>query len=261
MKHAYIVPTRYLDSFGVDSGIHLILSHLVNDPQEPINKYAKFFRDRSELKIMDNGLFENKVAEPINALIQKAKIVKADIIISPDVLYNGPATVSQFESMQQQLGGQAKLMAVPQGASIEEWIYCLRHLLQCGATHIGLSILSIPKSFRELTGSNDIYLNRKACLDMMEKISSIQKYPKTYFHALGLGSYPKELLELSQRGWIHSNDSSSAFWQGYKERPFVHGFVRGGKDCSRVNFEVTTMSPRQKKLIIKNMEEIETWIK
>ena len=162
-----------LQEFASQSdGIHLTLAYMaLKDPL-----YAAWYRARSEegdTIILDNNAYENREPAPTSELIEAAKRVGATTVVAPD--YPGQdwhKTWDAFRRFTNELPAQYKILGIPQSKSgdVEGWSNCWQLMLESGMggeargrlSHLGMSILAAPCAFHELTGTDDIELNRLA---------------------------------------------------------------------------------------------------
>lgn len=204
MKVAVIAPFANLGLTKLGT-CHMVLTHLVHQNKE----YADFYAKEKMFKILDNGAFENELNN-IEGVVEAAKIVKADEIILPDIIYDCDKTIEKTEEAmewldQQKLLGKFSLMAVPQGSTEREWMKCFEVFYNNEDINtIGLSKLSCPKSF-------DCSISESRL-----KISKIlNKYPNKEYHLLGgSGSILEEIKK--QHRFIRSIDSSVPIHYGQK---------------------------------------------
>lgn len=151
MKVASIVPIKYLH-LTKDDDYFMALAPVVLES----NEYAHFFKMRSDegkFVLLDNGAHEGGSLD-IMMVHAAAHRIGATEIILPDVIGDTAATLEatyrglkHFRSMDLQDGH--KLMFVPQGANLHEWITCLEMLMPLGPTSIG-----IPKMLTHRNGIN-----------------------------------------------------------------------------------------------------------
>jgi len=205
MRVAIIAPIPHLEVARL-SDFHLVLAHLVLENEH----YAQFYRERSDdgdYIILDNGAAELGKSVDMDRLLEAADIVGPNEIVIPDVLYNFYATVDNLKTygpwLRERLPG-VKLMAVPQGKTLGEWLWCWDEFCHTPEVDvIGLSkFMCSPKgALRECKGGRG-FLTR--ALDLLLKES-----PKPH-HALGVWGQLSELYELRQRSWVRSVDTSFA---------------------------------------------------
>lgn len=247
MRLCVITPVSHLDLATYGSGIHMALTHLVNSNEDYANAYRRF-QAKNEYTILDNSAFEmeqqGKGLDP-EPVLSAAKQIGADEVIATDVLCDGPATVKatrnfireyeKFFSEQIRLDQPIpKIMAVPQGKTIEEWIDCyLQLLITPRVDVIGFSKISVPVCFggpnaRQVSGG---VTNSR--IKLYDYLDQYQLWPfslnrNTPIHLLGGDNQTgAEFLNIansqsnfhsqgvSQRKInIRSNDTSAPVWYG-----------------------------------------------
>ena len=192
MKVATILPTNYLDIIE-DRPYHMALAHLVGKDQE----YTEFYRQQAEkgnYVILDNGVIETGKPMNIMQLVTCAKKIAADEIILPDVFQDDEATLNNaceaIPIARHELPG-VKLMAVPQGKTLEEWVDCARMLLE-----MDIDVLGIPKVLTKMAGRDGRLM---ALLELGNLLRGIE------VHLLGCWENPIEctvIEKASQAGRI-----------------------------------------------------------
>lgn len=261
MDLAFITPTIYLDKFSKQGNIYLALAHLIDDNGE--NEYTSFHRreaKRGERVILDNGLFEGSQV-PAEALIHRAKLIGAQVVCAPDVLYDSRATIKEFKNfikLKHEKGLVAKVMGIPQASNPADWWECWQFMeMHEECSLIGLSILSVPKAFGR---SGDKWTITTPRINLIQQLSHVESFLKRRIkpiHLLGLGeSYAdihtaKRLLPDT----ILSNDSSSAFVHGLYETTYTRlGIIPGGKISERLDFNQEKVSSEIEKHIQLNID-------
>lgn len=180
MKLATILPTHYLQ-LAKDDEMHMALAHLIGKDEE----YTNFFKERaSEGKyvILDNGVVETGKPVSIEELVAKAKMIGASELIIPDHFMNGEATMeSAIENVPyvRKHAPTLKIMVVPQGETIEEWLYFAKEIIQMDIDTIG-----IPKVLTKLGG-------RDARLEVLADLGHSLR--GLAIHLLGCWENPLEL--------------------------------------------------------------------
>ena len=237
IKKAFIAPTSLIQKYGNKGDFHLMLSHLIAEDPEHINAYEHEIRNSKLPIILDNGLFENGKAEDMDSLIRKAIAVGATHVFAPDVLFDRAATEANIGIMAEKLEGTGvKMAGVVQANNVYDFLASYSWMVGNEAIDlIGLSILAVPESFKEVTKSDDITINRIACLQALRDLPAHKNT-----HLLGAGSAYIDILYAEKNcPWVVSHDSSSAIWNG------LHGKrigpktldVEGGKINLPVDFE------------------------
>lgn len=187
MRLAFITPTAFVEKFGSQGDFTLALSHLMD--LKEVNEYEKAITKVGLPILCDNGLFENHVPESLETLIKKAERIGATHFFAPDILYSSEGT--QLELDKAILAAEkspVKVAAVVQASNVQDYMSQLLDFNNNPKVDlIGLSILSIPKSFREVTGTDDISTNRIALLKSMKKMADGGVKWKNC-HMLGLGN-------------------------------------------------------------------------
>lgn len=245
MQLCVITPLSHLDLASYGSGIHMALTHLVLKDDEYVRAYARF-QNKDEYVILDNSAFEmeqqGKGLDPLPVL-KSAKKIGANEVIATDVLLDGDATVvstrdfikeyRQFFGEEIRLGRPVpKIMAVPQGKTIEEWIDCyMRLIVMDGVDVLGFSKISVPTAFGGLNARNVDGGVTQSRLKLYNYLDDKQLWPYCLrrlhidIHLLGgdswsgyelknISSYNQSYTEKSQRDLIRSNDTSAPVWYG-----------------------------------------------
>lgn len=187
MKYATIVPAAYLGLIEADK-YHMALAHLIDTKVE--NAYTSFYRLQGAREgsyvILDNGVIEGD-PRPILELIQKAEIINADEIILPDKLCDMETTLElSYDALQaaEAFKPELKLMAVPQGETLEEWLECARIMLDWD-----IHCLGIPKVLTKIGG-------RDARLEVLKELGNRRRGVEV--HLLGCWESPLEPLMIDR---------------------------------------------------------------
>lgn len=150
MKAATIVPQPYLHLIANDD-YFMVLAHLVN--KEGFEPYTEFYREMGQdprrFLILDTGLIEGD-PRPIEELVEKAAYLHADEMVLPDVFMNKDETLRESHealAYVESVYPEIRLMAVPQGQSLDEWLECAKEMLTWPVHTIG-----IPKVLTKLAG-------------------------------------------------------------------------------------------------------------
>ena len=138
MQVATILPTHYL-SLIKDKPYHMALAHLVGVDKT----YTEFYmRMATEGKFvnLDNGVIETGVPMSIERIVAKANLIGAHELILPDTLDEAEITLDAaceaIPYAREHFKG--KLMGVPQGKTMEEWIECAKLMLEMDIDTIGI---------------------------------------------------------------------------------------------------------------------------
>lgn len=233
MKVATIVPQNYLNLIRNDDYL-MCLGHLIGAPG--MEKYTTFFQkaaSEGKFVIMDNGLIE-KDPRPITELAAKAMSIGANEMVMTDVFRDKDATLKAIEEGIAALEGieHPKLMLVPQGNSVDEWVECA-HKIICTYTHMDYTI-GVPKVLVHLGGRD----GRIEALVKLVDCCPVAKH-KT-FHLLGCWTTPLEITMIDKL--VRQGDLPNV--RGVDSAmPFV--YARAGKtmdsqdrpDSEPINFE------------------------
>ncbi len=190
--------------------MHMFLTHLV----EKYPHYAKFARNVSGYKILDNSLIELGGAVDLQRVLNAADRIDADEIILPDVFQDGPATIKAVKDAIQELltiypDGKFpyEIMAVAQGKDAMEWYECYQFLLD----NPYVSVVGIPKVLAKIHPLGRPYFVNELC--------DLQAKPH---HLLGLWYSMTEFNEYNNIDEIRSCDTVLL---GYMAK---HGLSRAG---------------------------------
>lgn len=132
MKFAHIVPVGSLDVIR-DKQYHMCLAHLVKENE----KYRQFYFEKAMSKghfvLMDNGAAEGSQLSN-EELLECYSWIMPDEIVLPDTLCDKDDTIRKmYEAInffvhKNKVG--YRLMAVPQGANLEEWKQCAEEMVK-----------------------------------------------------------------------------------------------------------------------------------
>lgn len=158
MKPATILPTPYL-SLIKDEQYHMCLAHLIGKDEVYTEFYKNIGKDTEKYLIMDNGVIEGD-QRPIEELVKKALMLQADELILPDVFLDKDATLAKSYYALNYVKGNfpIKIMAVPQGKNLDEWLECAIAMIDWDIDCIG-----VPKVLTKIVG-RDGRLEALKCL-------------------------------------------------------------------------------------------------
>ncbi|MCK4359785.1 MAG: hypothetical protein KAW92_13800 [Candidatus Cloacimonetes bacterium] len=212
MKICHIVPADYIEVCNQNSSMHLLISQEVLKNKKYQEKYLEKSL-KGDFIIMDNGIFEYGNAAPLDDVIEAVEAVQAKEMILPDCYFDGEITIKRVMSALNELEKKSyrpiSLMAVPQGKTQDEYMWCFSVLLTIKEINvIGFSYGAINKAFGRyklppslLRPTVISYLNQHFDLGALNK----------EFHCLGIGGHPHEIEFLKKFEFIRSIDSSKAF--------------------------------------------------
>lgn len=261
MQISYITPTKYIKKYGSQSDFILALSHLIDEKE--INEYEKAILETKLPILLDNGLFENQVPESLYSLVKKASRIGATHFFAPDKLFDSKGTEKELNKTikhLKELNNGLKIAAVVQADNFEDYIdQLLAFNENPDVDIIGLSILSIPKSFYEEVGKYDITESRVYLLKKMKDMELHDEIKWKNCHLLGLGnSYEDVIYANDNCPWVKSNDTSSAFWNGTQGKKLIGAYceVEGGKTKIPVDFSFNLLTREQAKLVQQNITKV-----
>lgn len=151
MKTATILPQAFLHLIK-DEPYHMALGHLIG--AEGFEEYTKFYseagKDPNKFVMLDTGLIEGD-ARPPSELLEKAKLISADEMALNDVYMDHTATLkasyAAMDYIQWASASYPRLMAIPQGTNLYDWVECAKEMLRWPINTIG-----IPKVLTHLEG-------------------------------------------------------------------------------------------------------------
>lgn len=239
IKICVITPISHLEEYASLGEMDMSLSHIILEDSERGRQYAEYYkrqREAGRFVLLDNSAFEleqqGKGLDP-DPVLDAAEITNPSEVIATDVLFDGQATIestNRFIERMRERGvlGKYKVMAVPQGKSVEEWWECYEHLIEHPEVDtIGLSKLSVPMSYLgEKESNGNCTRSRLLCTRDIEEDLRRRwwDYPNNIikqFHLLGGDNCtPYELSKQTRYPWIRSNDSSCAVWYGRYRRVY-----------------------------------------
>ncbi len=273
MRISHIVPTAFVPEFGIQGDFILALSHLIELDRE--TDYEKAIKATGLEIILDNGLFENSVPESLETLVQKALKVGASTFFAPDVLFDTEKTQESLEQtiiLLEQMKNDPKyrfekglkIGAVVQADNEADY---LKQLVDFNNNPnvdlIGLSILSVPKSFKGSEEIRDITASRVSLLMRMKEMEKTHGIVWKNCHLLGLGSSFEDVLHAIEFcPFVVSNDTSCCFQNGLRAKLLDHKLrVGGGKTPEKVEFDLKELPVGAHHWIQHNINQVKNLIK
>lgn len=218
MKAALIPPVAHLVDFCYESRFHLVLSHMLTNPD-----YRAFYRDqrlRGSFLILDNGAHENTSGESMMPLLTQAKSIRASEIVLPDTLFDCDATIKGAEQALSFLLGPGqsiwmdaypRFMLVPQGKTRQEWERCFEGLI----TAYQMAAVARPDLFPHsvtIGVSKDYDQWGGGHEGLLEYLSVFHEWMTFEVHLLGWGRRLWMLNRLAHNfPWVRSTDSAKPF--------------------------------------------------
>jgi hypothetical protein len=202
-----IAPAAYLREFAGQSPAtvhHVAAQRVLRDPA-----YREFFleeQQRGAAIIIDNGVFDLGVSLGSDDLVLAARAVRAEEIILPDVMHDGPATIRASDRAAAAILGvsdEFRLCAVVHGADDAEWRRCYDHF--AASEYAGA--LAFPAS-RHQGHSEKLSGNRAAATRFLEDQGLVD--PGRVYRLLGFGwTGHLELFEQREHAWVSSIDGAA----------------------------------------------------
>lgn len=202
-----IAPAAYLRDFAAQDPAtvhHVAAQRVLTDPD-----YRAFFLEEAELGaavIVDNGVFDLGEALPAADLVRAARAVRAQEIILPDVMHDGPATIRASDLAATQIlaiTDEFRLCAVVHAADDHEWHQVYDHFASRDYT----GAIAFPAS-RSREPSSQLAKNRVAATAYLEESGLV--VPGLTYRLLGLGRAGHlELAEQRAHPWISSVDGAA----------------------------------------------------
>ncbi len=146
-KIATIVPIAHLPMIA-EHNRFMALVHLLDD--HLYNAFYKARVDEGKWVILDNSTVELGEPYPMEKYIPAAIRLGASEILLPDWLFDKDRTLEEADAgidLARTVGYEGRLMGVPQGATQEEWLDCLRQMLRMDIASIGISRRYWPEKF------------------------------------------------------------------------------------------------------------------
>jgi len=268
IKFCHISPTPHLDDFCHHNQAHLILAHLV----ESDSHYAYWYKQRKELKILDNSCFEmykqGRPMYPSDKLLEMGNKVKADVIVMSD--YPNERASKTIEAAEE-LGpifhnAGFQTFFVPQSTIgdlqdyLEAWDYASR---SSNVDFIGNSILGAPNAFGSIEKGNKLqrFMSRWKIMDLLKKHGILDRIKQNgkKIHFLGMVDGPNEIdLVREYHEYIFSWDSSTAIWHGLNSIAYDNSptGLLNGKYEAEVEFDFHTTDEHLIKLAHYNKDII-----
>jgi hypothetical protein len=202
-----IAPPDYLDDFVAQEPArvhHVAAQRVLTDPA-----YRAFFHreaQRGAEIVVDNGVFDLGRALPATALIAAARAVDAREIILPDVLRDGPATITASDTAAREIGDLSddfRLCVVLHAANDQEWLRCYDHFVSSDY----VDAIALPAS-RRPAPEEQLCRTRWTATRYLEEHGLVED--RIVYRLLGLGRTGHlELVEQREHEWIASVDGAA----------------------------------------------------
>lgn len=205
---AHIVPVQQLADTE-DMQYHMCLAHLVGN--EEYRKHFAKMAANGRFVLMDNGAAEGSQLQPERLLEMYEQINPTEIVL-PDTLYEPGSTIQKSRNFlalldKRGLGAKYRVMAVPQGRTLDEWAACARVFVKdTRVDSIGVSkFLNI--------GTRDRYARVKAC-NVLEQLIKEYNRDTLEVHLLGCDEGPLIVKTIHEaHSFVRGCDSAFAYLQ------------------------------------------------
>lgn len=212
MQLACEFPVKYQESLSRETDFDFLLTHLILEDQRYRDFYVKQRKTTTRESILDCSIFELGTALSSEKVMEAAEIVNPHVIISPDVLHDAPATLSNLgkflaDHMTTLEKNKWTVAAVLHGKTLEEIkrvhdMYCNMKII----SHICIPYDNILDDLTEVKGELANAINRLRVTSFLESKNLVNTSKK--YHLLGL-SYPFEVHMQKKHSWITSVDTSA----------------------------------------------------
>jgi len=244
MKFISIVPTKYMFDAFQTSDTTLVLAHLIEEGNDYQKACLKFKAAGGKIW-MDNSFYELKKNMTTEELVRRAKLIKADLIVLPDLPYRDNLAFMHkkivFKMRQLGYGGKTMATVYADGKDFREDLKCFKELLRCHE----IDIIAIPYVFRE----EDEH-RRPDFLDLIEK--RIDKVDMTKpIHMFGCNSLDN--LKKEMREYVVSCDGTLPWKCGYVKKLLpvtIHDDPKRPKNY----FDIDKLDINQINIIRENMK-------
>ena len=215
---------RRLAEAGAIGEYHLLLAHQVLENPDAHRRFYReqlgwmlgkqrgeevSLRDKARRKpyiIMDNSLIELGFPLPLKDVIEAAEIVRANVIVLPDVLGDRIQTLNLAAQSVEEIhelrasspyARKVKMLGVAQGKTFNDFFSCARDMIQT----LGVEAISIPRHAVAKIGSR------------VKLVEEVRKYGKP-LHLLGFSdNLLDDFTALSTMG-VMGIDSALPIWYG-----------------------------------------------
>lgn len=216
MRVAEIVPVSCLEATK-DNQYHMCLAHLVLQDQTYAQFYARMVSE-GKFVMMDNGAAEGSQLT-FEKLLEVYDIVHPTEIVLPDTLYEPGSTIQRSRNFMNVLSKKYedvlvpyRLMAVPQGRTLDEWVACARIFIK----DTRINSLGVSKFLNIVT--KDRYIRFKACAKLEELFEEYDRRDMEV-HLLGCDEGPKVVKMASGVfSFVRGCDSAFAYLQAQAKK-------------------------------------------
>lgn len=209
MQVAIITPTPLLSEFASRSTYHLTLAtNILEDPD--YERYYKYRASMGDYVMLDNCAYELGAAISDLQLKMCIKAINPTAMFLPDVRFDSKTTLERVRKaipIFKDMG--VSLLAVPQGNSLEDVLYCYDELMKM--EHI--DGFGIYEEIGEVTG-----VGRRA--DFLKLLQDTGRVSETrVYHCLGMEEDVEQVKRLATFPWVMGVDSAKPVVYG------IHGIA------------------------------------
>lgn len=177
--------------------------------------YVDFYKDKSQYKITDNMAAENGISSSIKEVLNAARMVNSNEVWASDKLYDKDETIKLTRRFLRYLSPKDKkrfkIVGLPQGKNLREWLECYIWMLENKAIDIiGISKYSV-EAFSRLAGTKDFTICRIKCIEELHRVGLVKKT----LHCAGANHMIiHEIESYKKYNLVRSIDSNIAFKLG-----------------------------------------------
>jgi hypothetical protein len=212
------VPLSLLDESLKFNDYHYCLPHLLENKQ--YHKFYKNARERGDLIIMDNGLFEG-VSHTEEDLVERINDIKPDIFIVPDA-WNDPHTTVKnakkwIDYYIDKIPSTTNLMAVVQAKTVSDAMLTYSKFVELGFNHIALNHSGV--FYKELyKHQNELMSLMMGRIKFINMLSGLKGFSNDIHHHLLGATLPNEFsyYKGKEYNFIKTIDTSNPVIYGLK---------------------------------------------
>lgn len=229
--------------FKVKSDFALVLAqNLIGN-----KKQKKYWREFAGYKVLDNGAFELGSSIELNTLLDIARAINADEVVLPDVFRDVDETLKRTEEAikvvdkykeKGLIRPDLKLMAVPQGKDLYEWLTCFETFLK----NPKIDVIAINRDSARFYGSR-----LKTLEHVYAGIIAVNPDIVKEYHLLGMQDNIHEAREVAEKfGWVRSMDSCFPYLiarEYCKDKAQIESVMEAGVERSSIGETIKFNAP------------------
>lgn len=174
MKVSFVVGINYPE-FSEPGDISFALCDFILKNKQ----YREYYRSSKKYKITDNMAAENGVSSPVDKVLMATRLVGSDEVWASDKLYDKDETIrltTEFLSeVTEEDRKRFKIVGLPQGKNLDEWLKCYNWMLQNNKIDIiGISKYSV-EAFSDYAGTKDFAICRIKCIEYLHNNNLVSK--------------------------------------------------------------------------------------